>query len=454
MSFGRGGPKDEPGAVKLFERSCDGGFAFAYYALGTMLEEGRGGHELDTWVATMRPQPHAIAAVGAHIARALHAIHLSGTFHGDVTPPTIQVLDGVSAKLGGFDSGLEMREQQGTLIGCLEYMPPEMLRCAAESASDIYQLGGALYVALSGKPLRDDEEREAGGLVAILSRPVTPIREHQSDLAAGWYPLIDAMLDLEASRRPAADEVERRLAELAGNASLALPLRDCSSAPEVPRPPPDVIDKRLDEATELVGSSVRSWTVIRLIGSGSIGVVYELRHHAMDRRAALKVLHPALAEHPRLRERFIAEIHAMRDLRHPNVVEIYDVGELLDGRSFAIFELLDGGSVERSLAAVVLRNARIRGTGDLGRSQALAVQRSVRGRRPHHGAGVRSAAVPRCGADATGPGGRLYGAARPGPAGGAREQRSRGGSGPDEADGKTSPPPAANRPLSGAAECR
>jgi serine/threonine-protein kinase len=85
-----------------------------------------------------------------------------------------------------------------------------------------------------------------------------------------------------------------------------------------------------------------------LIGEGGMGAVFRARHELMDKAVALKWLRPGLASHAESRDRFIREARAMARVRHPNVIEVYDVG-VHQGALFLVMELLEGESFESVL---------------------------------------------------------------------------------------------------------
>ncbi|HEY6463146.1 MAG TPA: protein kinase, partial [Polyangiaceae bacterium] len=106
---------------------------------------------------------------------------------------------------------------------------------------------------------------------------------------------------------------------------------------------------KLDSATydplgdPLLGSTIDGrYEVMDVLGEGGMGHVYEVRHVALDRRFAMKVLRRDLARDDELAERFIQEARATASVRHPNVVEITDFGKLPDGIPYFVMELLVG----------------------------------------------------------------------------------------------------------------
>ncbi|HEX6629977.1 MAG TPA: serine/threonine-protein kinase [Gemmatimonadaceae bacterium] len=88
----------------------------------------------------------------------------------------------------------------------------------------------------------------------------------------------------------------------------------------------------------------------RELGRGGMGVVYLAREVSLDRLVAIKILPPALAERPALRERFLREARTAAKLSHPNIVPIFRVGEAGPFVYFAM-AYVDGESVGQRLRA-------------------------------------------------------------------------------------------------------
>jgi len=86
------------------------------------------------------------------------------------------------------------------------------------------------------------------------------------------------------------------------------------------------------------------------IGRGGMGEVYEGVHEATRKKAAIKVLNPALAVGEGFRERFEAEIDSLRQLSHENIVRLYGFGEQ-DEILYYAMELVRGRSLESELAS-------------------------------------------------------------------------------------------------------
>jgi serine/threonine-protein kinase len=96
--------------------------------------------------------------------------------------------------------------------------------------------------------------------------------------------------------------------------------------------------------------------VIRPIGAGGMGEVYEAEHELLGVRRALKVLSRRLANREDLTERLRVEARALASLRHPNLVEVSDLGISTDGRVFFAMELLAG----LTLRDLIHRTGRLR----------------------------------------------------------------------------------------------
>ena len=113
------------------------------------------------------------------------------------------------------------------------------------------------------------------------------------------------------------------------------------------------------------------------LGRGGMGVVYKARHRQLNRIVALKMILDGKHAHPEHRERFRIEAEAVARLRHPNIVQIYDFGEI-DGCPFVTLEMLEGGSLAD----------RLKGMTQPGRAAAGLVATLARAMGEAHQAGI------------------------------------------------------------------
>ncbi|HEY5949764.1 MAG TPA: protein kinase, partial [Kofleriaceae bacterium] len=91
------------------------------------------------------------------------------------------------------------------------------------------------------------------------------------------------------------------------------------------------------------------WRILAELGRGGMGEVYLAEHIALGRKEAIKILMPSLATDPQFVSRFRREARAVNRLRHPNIISIYDFGQLNDNRFYLSMEYADGESVYRRL---------------------------------------------------------------------------------------------------------
>lgn len=80
-----------------------------------------------------------------------------------------------------------------------------------------------------------------------------------------------------------------------------------------------------------------------------MGVVYEALHDAIERRVAIKVLHPEYCRNAEVASRFVNEARVVNRVGHPGLVQIFDHGQLPDGTAYLVMELLQGETLAHRL---------------------------------------------------------------------------------------------------------
>ncbi len=99
-----------------------------------------------------------------------------------------------------------------------------------------------------------------------------------------------------------------------------------------------------------VGDTVSQYRLVRQIGQGGMGVVYEAVHlRIRSKRAAIKLLSPEAAGNPESIARFEREAEAAAAIGHEGIVDIYDLGVSEDGCPFMVMEYLEGESLKDTL---------------------------------------------------------------------------------------------------------
>jgi predicted Ser/Thr protein kinase len=117
-----------------------------------------------------------------------------------------------------------------------------------------------------------------------------------------------------------------------------------------------------------VGDEFGPYTIESVLGRGGMGTVFLARHARLERRVALKVIAPALADDPDFRARFLRESQLAASLDHPHVIPIYDADEV-DGVLYLAMRYVDGPSLQML----------IREGGPLSRGDTLRIAEQIGG---------------------------------------------------------------------------
>jgi len=113
----------------------------------------------------------------------------------------------------------------------------------------------------------------------------------------------------------------------------------CGTVVQVPAPQPSAAGS---------GRRLGDFSIVRKIGEGGMGAVYEAIQVGINRRVALKVLSPKLKEKPAFLERFKREARVAGALNHPNMVTVYEAGEA-QGHHYLAMEFVDGETLRTRL---------------------------------------------------------------------------------------------------------
>src|SRR4051794_18096906 len=105
--------------------------------------------------------------------------------------------------------------------------------------------------------------------------------------------------------------------------------------------------------TDLSGTLIGEYQVIRRIGLGGMGAVYEGVQPVIGKRVAIKTLLPAVSSDPEAIARFVAEARAVNAIRHRGIVDIFSFGALSDGTQYLVMEFLEG----RPFDAIIQQSA-------------------------------------------------------------------------------------------------
>lgn len=235
--------------------------------------------------------PELAVRVIEQAAAALEAAHTSGLVHSDVKPSNLFVVGGEFVYL--IDFGVAAH--------------PHSSRTAT-AHSDIYALTSVLYECLTGQPAGDGE-------------PPKPT-DIDSAIPIGF----DDVIARGMAKNP--DDRFQSARELATAARDALARAGTAVSPH--------------------DMDFGRYRLLELLGQGGMGSVYRAHDTELDRDVAVKVLQPGLATEPGYQERFRREAYAAGRLASPNIIPIYEAGEV-DGRLYLVMPIIDGVDVHTVL---------------------------------------------------------------------------------------------------------
>ncbi|MSP63097.1 MAG: hypothetical protein EXR72_22720 [Myxococcales bacterium] len=104
-------------------------------------------------------------------------------------------------------------------------------------------------------------------------------------------------------------------------------------------------------ADPLIGGVLSGYTIESWLAEGATGVLYRARHETIQKPAVVKVVRRELIADRVAVARFEREAHAVAGIRHPHLIDIFDIGTTPDGRGYYVMELLEGRTLARRMAA-------------------------------------------------------------------------------------------------------
>jgi len=390
---------NHPGVAQVLEAATDDAgepFTVVEYIEGRSLADVR--HRALQMGAKIG-WPEAVA-ITIEMAQALAHVHDRagvdgsplGIVHRDLSPQNVMIGYGGDVKLIDFGTARGQNRRCHTVAGVVfakpGYVAPEVARQeVGDGRIDVYALGVMLWEMckggrlLVGDPQRHLEDAAAGLTIippvartasapAALDEVIAKLTANDPNRRYGNAALAVADLAGLLAGAPETKSGERGVRARVSNlmrtlwpqepaksrGEFARLLKEARAAMRAPVTTPvsaetEAIATRLlaDGPADPNVVSGTPYRIIRTIGEGASGLVYEAEHVELGRRVALKVLAPGHASAVDAIERFRSEARAVARLSHPNLVPLYDFGKSLDGRVYLAMELLTGEPLDKHL---------------------------------------------------------------------------------------------------------
>ncbi len=388
---------NHPGVAQILEASTDENgepYTVVEYVEGRSLADVR--HRA-VQVGARIGWPEAVALT-IEMGQALAHVHERagadgtplGIVHRDLSPQNVMVGYAGEVKLIDFGTARGHNRRCHTVAGVVfakpGYVAPEVARQqVGDGRIDVYAMGVMLWELCAGKRLLSGDAQKHLEEVAAAKFDI-PLLSQTRGIPKELDEIIKKLCandpdDRYASASTASSDLARVLAQApvgkAGERSVrgrvaslmktlwpheparlraefAKLLKQARALKrETPETPPSERSLQLAAATISSDPSIlagTSYRLIKKIGEGASGEVFEAEHIELGRKYAVKVLSAAHAAAHDAVERFRREARAIASLSHPNLVRLHDFGKSFDGRVFLAMELLDGKTLDVHIA--------------------------------------------------------------------------------------------------------
>ncbi len=363
----------DPHVVRFFESGIDPVLGIPYFIMERMT-----GIDLDSLVSKVGPlHPAVVARIAIQACKGLSHAHSRGIVHRDVKPSNlflhregdgpvrVKVCDFGVAKWSLLGQDLT---QSGSMLGTPLYMSPEQATNSkrVDARSDVWGLAMTVYHAIAGSAAYDRVGSIADLLMAIVQGRVPHLQDSAPWVHEGIARIVHGGLIAEpASRCPSVEAFSEALLPYAGGSDeltqeMLGPLPDTVRAHAAARtrlptswalssepPCDDTLSALSGEQDPMIGRTLAErYRVVRLVGKGGMGAVYEARDPD-GTAVAVKVILESSDKRSDLVRRFVREARSLTALSSPHVVRVIDADtDASSEHPFIVMELLRGTDLE------------------------------------------------------------------------------------------------------------
>ena len=369
------------------------------------------------------------------VLRGLHYAHSApglALVHRDVSPSNILVDWAGAVRVADFGLATSTLKASltlpGVVFGKVGYMSPEQaLHRPLDPRSDVYSVGTVLWELITGRPMRDPESltteqvaifeaeppsalsrRVDPELDAIVMKALANAREERwpnaetmmkalGDWLSRYAPEMgqercaEFMTTLFGDAREEEHAFRQRLLREVTGGQRTKAVETARTRVFARRPAREVRERKAKESGDPASSAdakegipagtviADRYRVLSYLGQGGMGTVYLGEHVTVGRSVAIKVLTQEWSGNDAVTDRFRAEARAASAAGHPNIIEVFDAGELDDGRLYLVMEFLTGRTLHEELRDV--------GIPELGRTCRI-IRDTARAIRAAHEVGI------------------------------------------------------------------
>lgn len=299
------------------------------------------GESLHHRLVSQSLKPDEVLDYSVQISDAVAEAHAHGVIHGGLNPQNVMLTAGGGVKVMDFALAKAITEQGGidrqvetlVLTSTLAYSSPEqVLGEELDARSDIFSLGMIIYEMITGHRLLEGETLDDVTATLVNEEPSTLIK-YETEVPVELDRIVrKALAKNREHRYQTAKELFIDLEKLK-HPSEQTELLDQIEPLEVVKP-----------SVPSPGASlmVADYRIIRKLGEGGMGVVYEAEQQRPRRPVALKVIRGAHFVDEYQVKLFQREAEALARLKHPGIASIYEAGCTDAGQHFFAMELVQG----------------------------------------------------------------------------------------------------------------